>query len=299
VFALKMVGDDQWVIFEPWWNRMMVTTLTVDEAVKFLRWGAAGSILKVTERIPGEGSQACGWANCAVQISLMLGRSYRTWTPHGLYQRLSTEEGVESIDVAEFLEARLISTTRKMAADGLGDVSALTRLLPAAAFMELGKRICKIMFSPRYLSLYRLAVSEASRFPVAAAGFFAHGPLQVAASVKALISHFCETGQFRNCDGEKLTRVFLSMLRGNLYLETALQSKSEPDEKDLEARTKSVVEVFLREAEELRPGALRNDRIEVFTSANERIRFRPIAYIERTEALANTTNRVDACGEVA
>lgn len=299
VFALKMVGDDQWVIFEPWWNRMMVTTLTVDEAVKFLRWGAAGSILKVTEKIPGDGSQACGWANCAVQISLMLGRSYRTWTPHGLYKRISAEEGVEAVDVAEFLEARLISMTRRMAGDGLGDVSALTKLSPPAAFTELGKRICRIIFSPRYLSLYRLAVSEASRFPTAAAGFFAHGPLQVAASVKALISHFCETGQFRNCDGEKLTRVFLSMLRGNLYLETALQSKSGPGEKDLESRTESVVEVFLREVEELPAGTSRKHPIEAFASANERFSLRPIEHIERTETFANATNRADIYGEVA
>ncbi|HEY2470508.1 MAG TPA: TetR/AcrR family transcriptional regulator C-terminal domain-containing protein [Terracidiphilus sp.] len=299
VFALKMIGDHQWVIFEPWWNRIMVTALTVDEAVKFLRWGAAGSILKVTERIPGDGSQARGWANCAVQISLMLGRSYWTWTPHGLYKRLLAEDGVKSVDLANFLEEKLISVTRKMAGEGLGDVSGLTKLSPVAAFTELGKRICRILFSPRYLSLYRLAVSETSRFPAAAAAFFAYGPLQVAASVKALISHFCETGQFRNCDREKLSRAFMSMLRGNLYLETALESKVQPDEKDLESRTKSVVEVFLRGIEELPAGALRNRRIEVFASGNERIRLRPIAHIERAETFANTTNRVDAYGEVA
>lgn len=299
VFALKMVADDQWVIFEPWWNRMMVTTLAVDEAVKFLRWGAAGSILKVTERIPGDGSQACGWANCAVQISLMLGRPYRTWTPHGLYKRLSAEVGVESIDVAEFLETRLIAMTRRMAGDGLGDVSELTRLPPPAAFTELGKRICRIIFSPRYQSLFRLAVSEATRFPAAAASFFTHGPLQVAASVKALISHFCETGEFRRCDGEKFSRAFLSMLRGNLYLEIALQSNAGPDEKDLESRTNSVVEFFLHGVGEQLAGALRNRRIEVLANANERIRLRPIANKQRAETFANTTSRVDACGEVA
>jgi hypothetical protein len=37
VFALKMIGDDQWVIFEPWWNRIMVTALSVDEAVSYLQ----------------------------------------------------------------------------------------------------------------------------------------------------------------------------------------------------------------------------------------------------------------------
>jgi hypothetical protein len=296
---MKMVADDQWVIFEPWWNRIMVTTLSVDEAVKFLRWGAAGSILKVTERIPGDGSQARGWANCAVQIGLMLGRSYWTWTPHGLYKRLSAEDGVESVDLADFLEEKLISVTRKMASEGLGDVSALTRLSPLAAFTELGRRICRILFSPGYISLYRLAVSEAARFPAAATGFFTYGPLQMAGPVKKLISHFCETGQFRNCDREKLSRAFLSMLRGNLHMETALECKAEPNENDLESLTKSVVEVFLGGAEELPAGVLMNRRKEMFASANETIRLKPIAHIDRAGTFATTTNRVDTYGEVA
>jgi hypothetical protein len=296
VFALKMIGDDQWVIFEPWWNRIMVTALSVDEAVKFLRWGAAGSILKVTERIPGDGSQARGWANCAVQVSLMLCRSYWTWTPHGLYLRLSAEDGVSPVDLAGFLQEELISVTRKMAGEGLGDVPALTRLSPAVAFTELGRRICKIQFSPRYLSLYRLAVSEASRFPAASASFFRYGPLQLAASVKELISHFCEAGQFRDCDREKLSRAFLAMLRGNLYLETALECRAEPNERDLETLTQSVVEVFLCRLEK-RPLGFRSRRLKTFASANERIR--PIARTGRTETFRSTTNRVDFYGEVA
>ncbi len=101
VFALKAVGDDQWVIFEPWWTRIMVTVLSTEEALKFLRWGALGNILRVTERIPGRGSQARGWSNCCVLTSLMLGRSYWTWTPHGLYKRLSAEAGVEPVQWAD------------------------------------------------------------------------------------------------------------------------------------------------------------------------------------------------------
>jgi hypothetical protein len=106
VFALKMVEDDQWVLFEPWWTRIMVTTLSLNEAVKFLRWGAAGNILRVMERIPGNGNQWRGWANCSVLTSLMLGRSYWTWTPHGLYERLSAEDGVELVEPNELLEEK-------------------------------------------------------------------------------------------------------------------------------------------------------------------------------------------------
>jgi hypothetical protein len=248
VFALKMVGDDQWVLVEPWWTRIMVTTLRTDEAVKFLRWGAAGSILRVTERIPGAGSQARGWANCAVLISLMLGRSYWTWTPHGLYKRLSAEDGVERVELDVFLEEKLTSTMHVMSEKALSDVPTLIKLSPEAAFMEFGRRISKVMFSSSSFSFYRLAVSEAPRFPAAAGAYFSHGPRQAVDVAKALISHFCASGRFRECNRERASRAFLSMLRGNLFQEIALGCRTEPDEKDLDLRIKSVVEFFLRGA---------------------------------------------------
>ena len=102
VFAMRLVDDDTWLLLEPWWTRMMVNVLTLDEAIKFLRWGAVGNILKVREAIPGQGSQARGWSNCAVLVSFLLGRSYWTWTPNGLYRRLLAEAGTEPVDLSQF-----------------------------------------------------------------------------------------------------------------------------------------------------------------------------------------------------
>ncbi|UWZ84371.1 TetR/AcrR family transcriptional regulator C-terminal domain-containing protein [Occallatibacter riparius] len=237
VFALKTVGEGQWVIYEPWWNRIMVTGLWIDEAVKFLRWGATGSILRVREQIPGDGSQARGWANCAVQISLMLGRPYWCWTPHGLYRRLAAECGVERVDLTEFLETTITSATQKIISDGLGHLPALLRLEPEAALMNVAERISNIMFSPRYLALPRFAVSEGSRFPTAAAAFFTHGPLQVKTAVSAVVSHHCRAAErIHDCELEKLSQAFLSLLRGNLHLEAVLGCETEPSQADLTAR---------------------------------------------------------------
>jgi hypothetical protein len=282
VFAIKMVGDDQWVIVEPWWTRIMITTLRTDEAVKFLRWGAAGSILQVKERIPGNGSQARGWANCVVLISLMLGRSYWTWTPHGFYKRLSAEDGVELVELDSFLEKKLATVMQGMTEEVLSQVSALIELSPEAAFMEFGRRISKIMFSPVSLSLYRLAVSEAPRFPAAAGAYFSYGPRQAVAVAKTLISHFCARGQFRECNQERASRALLSMLRGNLFQEIVLGCKARPDERDLELHTRSVVELFLRGTnrfalflepsdteESIQPGGSELDRWEQITPEDD------------------------------
>jgi hypothetical protein len=103
VFAIRMVDEDRWLLVEPWWTRMRVSALTLDEALKFLRWGAAGDILQVREAIPGHGTQVRGWSNCAVLIGFLLGRAYWTWTPHGLYCRLVAEHDARSVDLTHWL----------------------------------------------------------------------------------------------------------------------------------------------------------------------------------------------------
>jgi hypothetical protein len=100
VFAMRPEPNGTWTLFEPWWRRLMTACLTAEQARKFLTWAAAGDVLLVRESIPGSGSQIFGWANCAVLVSFLLGRSYRTWTPHGFYRRLKRERGVHSIDVS-------------------------------------------------------------------------------------------------------------------------------------------------------------------------------------------------------
>jgi hypothetical protein len=111
VFAMRMVNDGSWLLVEPWWRRMLVTMLTSDEALKFLRWGAAGDILRVREAVPGNGNQVRGWSNCAVLISFLLGRSYPTWTPHGLYRRLLAEHGTNRVDLTQWLANNVHSRT--------------------------------------------------------------------------------------------------------------------------------------------------------------------------------------------
>lgn len=103
VFAMRKINAHTWIIVEPWWTRLMVNVLSGDQARHFLRWAATGNVVKVREAIPGHGSQLRGWSNCAVLIAFLLGRSYRTWSPHGLFKRLIAEEGAEAMDASRLL----------------------------------------------------------------------------------------------------------------------------------------------------------------------------------------------------
>ena len=92
VFAMRPTNTGSWLLVEPWWTRMMVTILPPADAVKFLRWGGTGDILRVREAVPGKASQLRGWSNCAVLTAFVLGRPSWTWTPHGLYRELLREK---------------------------------------------------------------------------------------------------------------------------------------------------------------------------------------------------------------
>lgn len=100
VFALKPSASGEWTLFEPWWHRLLTTTITSEQARKFLVWGARGDVLHVHEAVPGRGSQIRGWMTCAALASYLLGRPYWVWTPHGLYKLLLREPNVCRVDVS-------------------------------------------------------------------------------------------------------------------------------------------------------------------------------------------------------
>ena len=103
VFAMRPMSTGSWLLVEPWWSRMMVTVLAPADAVKFLRWGATGDILRVREAIPGKASQLRGWSNCAVLTAFVLGRSSWAWTPHGLYRELLREKETRHVNAEQLL----------------------------------------------------------------------------------------------------------------------------------------------------------------------------------------------------
>ena len=103
-FLMRPDKAGGYLIVEPWWTRMMVSTLSADQARKFLLWGAQGDMLLVRENVPGAGCQVRGWMTCAAMTAYLLGRPYTVWTPHGLYQRLLLEPEVRRVNASHLLQ---------------------------------------------------------------------------------------------------------------------------------------------------------------------------------------------------
>jgi hypothetical protein len=112
VFALRPERDGEWTVFEPWWTRLLVATITTEQAVKFLRWGAHGDVLLVREAVPGNSSQLRVMMTCAALAAHMLGRTYFVWTPHQLYLRLLREPNICRVDVSILLQRGLEELTK-------------------------------------------------------------------------------------------------------------------------------------------------------------------------------------------
>lgn len=248
VFAMRMVNDGCWILVEPWWTRMLVSVLTLDEAAKFLRWGASGDILQVREAIPGCGNQVRGWSNCAVLIAFLLGRSYRTWTPHGLYRRLVAERDARPVDVAHWLanQVRVIATRnadQALAALEIDEGQSLRTVL-----LQLGNSIVSALMSRSTLALYKFAVSESNRFGAAANAYWEHAPQRAIETVRKVLQQAKLRGEINIDDPAVAARQFVAMLRGDMHLEILFGSRNCPDATEMLVRVKSAVDLLLNGA---------------------------------------------------
>ena len=241
VFALRMMKDGNWILFESWRTRLMSTVLPLDKAVKFLRWGAAGDILQVREAIPGKGDHSRPWSNCAVLVALLLGRSYLTWTPHGLYRRLAAENEVRHIDAGRFLADYCRTVVTAHADRALRDSPAPHAESLDQSLLRLARGIMTAMLSPSVQALYRVAISESGHFAAAADAFWECAPKRAIEKVRETLEEAQKREGVRVHDLELAARQFIVMLRGDLH-----GLRSYPDVAEIERRAQSVVEMFLR-----------------------------------------------------
>lgn len=248
VFAMRLVDDDTWLLMEPWWTRMMVNVLTLDEAIKFLRWGAVGNILKVREAIPGRGSQARGWSNCAVLISFLLGRSYWTWTPDGLYRRLKCEAEAEPIELTQFLCDHFQSVANRIADKTLKRLPRRNEEPLDEVLLGLGTAVMSAMMSSSAISLYKAAISDSERFKDAASAYWTFGPKRAMDRICEVLEDAKRRGEIKVDDCALAARRFVAMLRGDLLLEVVFGLRASPDPVEIHVHAMSVVAMFLRGA---------------------------------------------------
>ena len=253
VFALRPLEDGAWLLMEPWWTRMMVNVLTLEQAIKFLRWGSMGDVLKVRERIPGRGSQMRGWANCSVLVSYMLGRSYWTWTPNGLYRRLCSEPDVEQVDVVEFVRRHVLSESQRHSRAALAWMPKQHETKLRDILLQLGTAVVGAMTSRSGVGLHRAAVSEVVRDPGIAGAYRSAAPDQAIEKARKVLAAAKWRGEIDVNDCTLAARRFVAMLKGHLHLEIVLGLRESPSYSEIRDHVACVVDVFLHGVHRAKP----------------------------------------------
>ncbi|HEX5476357.1 MAG TPA: TetR/AcrR family transcriptional regulator C-terminal domain-containing protein [Burkholderiales bacterium] len=245
VFAMRPTDTASWILVEPWWTRLMVTLLPSADAVKFLRWGASGDILRVREAVPGRGNQARGWSNCAVLSSFVLGRASHTWTPHGLYRQLCREKDVKHENVEELIVEQFNRMVGKASADALRLDPELIAAPLETVLTHLGRDIVFAFMDPSILQLGRTAVIEAERFPRATRVYSERGVAPAIATLTRILQDASDRGDIKVQSCRQAAGQFIAMLRGNMHLEAILELREPPSAAEVDARVRAVVNGFL------------------------------------------------------
>lgn len=246
VFAMRPLEDGTWLIVEPWWSRMMVRVLPLDQAIRFLRWGAAGTILHVAEHVPGAGSQFRGWHNCSVLIAFLLGRRYRTWTPNGLLECLDREPGTRRVDLSSYVHDRVETLALHHAQAVLSTVHRERREPLQEALLRAGSGIMASLLDPVVLALHRTLAVESGRFPDAARALWTLAPMRVTDALERLLAEAVSAGEMADMPAGRAARVFMALLRGDLYQRALFGMSVMPRSAQLDAHVRSVVAVFLK-----------------------------------------------------
>ncbi|WP_247510704.1 TetR/AcrR family transcriptional regulator C-terminal domain-containing protein [Bradyrhizobium sp. 157] len=249
VFGMRPTGTGSWLLVEPWWTRMMVTILPPADAVRFLRWGATGDILRVREAVPGRASQIRGWSNCAVLSAFLLGRSSWAWTPHGLYRQLLREKSTRRENVQQLLVDQFTKVVSQYSSNALS-VGADQLSLPLRELLIIiGRNLLETMMTPSLLEVCYTAILEADRYPDATQAYAQHGPTPAIAVLTKILAQAKEAGEVDLADCEAGARQFLGMLHGNVHLEAVLQLGEIPTLSEIDKRARTAVKVFLDGAE--------------------------------------------------
>lgn len=96
------------------------------------------------------------------------------------------------------------------------------------------------------VSIYRLVVAEAHRFPDLARTFLANGPAAFIAKVSDYLGQQQRTGHFAGTDPERAAAYLLSMLLAPFQLELVLGTRLRPHAMEIESIAEETVDRFLR-----------------------------------------------------
>lgn len=108
-----------------------------------------------------------------------------------------------------------------------------------------GRHLMDVYMSSTVVGIFRIAVTEANRFPELVKPFYEQGPGRTQLRLAQVLEIARERGDIQVDDCLRVAGHFVGMIRGNLHLEIVLGLRPAPSEEEIRIVVASVVNVFL------------------------------------------------------
>ncbi len=111
--------------------------------------------------------------------------------------------------------------------------------------IAFGQRLMKVYMTSTVVAVYRIAVTEASRFPDLARSLYDQGPGRAASQLAEVLVSARDRGDVKVDDCAGAAGHFVAMLRDNTHLQVILGLREPPSDEEISKIVTSAVDVFL------------------------------------------------------
>jgi hypothetical protein len=120
-----------------------------------------------------------------------------------------------------------------------------------ATLTAFGQHLMGVYMSPSLIGIYRIAVTEANRFPDLVKSFYEQGPGRATSRLAEVLEVANKRGEIQMDDCLRVAGHFVGMIRDNLHPQVVLGLRTAPSDKEAQEAVASAVEIFLNG---VRPG---------------------------------------------
>jgi AcrR family transcriptional regulator len=120
-----------------------------------------------------------------------------------------------------------------------------TSMAPVEVLTQIGVSMFRMLLSETALTMYRMVVAEAEKFPELARAFYAEGPARAVAHLAAYLRGAAAKGTLRLEDPEFAAEQFFALTQTHLCMKRRLRLISMPSQSELEHVIGQAVRMFL------------------------------------------------------
>lgn len=117
---------------------------------------------------------------------------------------------------------------------------------PAEVLRGIGKRMVQMMLSDVGLAIYRVVISEATKFPDLARGFFESGPARAIGFMADWLAEETRRGRLNVPDPAFAAEQFFNLCQTRIVLRRKLEMLPDPPESDIDEVVAASITMFLK-----------------------------------------------------